>query len=96
MVGWGLRAADWVGIVKAEKCDSLQPFHVFEAKSCLWCFMMKKTPKLLHLGVFLEDYGHYNFKVLNRKLSIFPIFSKYYVKNFKKAKIVCINVEEDP
>ena len=62
--------------------------------------MMMKTQKLLHLGVFLEDYGHYNFKVLNRKLSIFPIFSKYYVQdclgNFKKTKIMYINVEEDP
>ena len=61
---------------------------------------MMKTPNILHLGVFLENYSHYNFKVLNRKLQFFHIFSIYYVQsclgNFKKPKIVYINVEEDP
>ena len=57
-------------------------------------------PRNFHSGAFLERYGNYKFKVLNRKLHIFHIFSIYSVQgclgNFKKPKIVYINIEEDP
>ena len=59
-----------------------------------------KTPELLHLGVIPENYSHYKFKVPNRKLHFFHIFSIYYdqdcLRNFKMPKIVYIKVEEDP
>ena len=61
---------------------------------------MTKMTRNFHSGAFLEPYGNHKFKVLNLKLIYFHIFSIYYVQgcpgNFKRAKIVYINIEEDP
>ena len=61
---------------------------------------MMKMPINLHSDAFLEPYGNYKFTVLNQKLHFFHILSIYSVqdclRNFKKSKIMYINVDYDP
>ena len=61
---------------------------------------MMKMPVNLHSGAFLETYGNYKFKVLNRKLHFFHKISIYSeqecLRNFKRSKSMYINVGEDP
>ena len=77
VVGWGLRAE-----VEGNFNESCQKwaipgnlFQVFEAESCHWCSLMTTNAKKFAFGcTFLEPYGNYKFKVLNRKLHLISTF----------------------